>query len=341
MQAAVEFANVAERRQAVLDSMAEAIAASLETGSQLGDDMLPLLLRDMLLEESEDASDEALARCIRLRSDLAVALQRAVAERRGVEASLAGGDGSVPIRMAPPVRVEVRGTAGRHIIYDAFTVGSAPECDIQVYGDSTVHPLHCVVCSLPGGIVVADAWSDGCTSVAQHRGEQRQRAAFVLAHGERATVRVGARTTITVGPEASKSALQAPGADKAPAKQDCDDSTTYDPASPAASRASSRAPGPCARRARGRAPGARAGAPAGGARPPRLRGGRIGLMPPLHAELPRNAGATISHGCSIIQVFRLPRAVPPERVASRSVACFVGPRRGGTFKRKGQLLTEV
>jgi len=231
MQAAVEFANVAERRQAVLDSMAEAIAASLETGSQLGDDMLPLLLRDMLLEESEDASDEALARCIRLRSDLADALQRAIAERRGVEASLAGGDGHIPARMAPPVRVEVRGTAGRHIIYDAFTVGSAPECDIQVYGDPAVHPLQCVVCSLLGGIVVADAWSSGCTSVEQHGGGPWQSAAFVLAHGERATIRIGARTTITVGPEASKSALKAPRADRAdeaPAKQECDVSTTYD-----------------------------------------------------------------------------------------------------------------
>ncbi|CAK0828595.1 unnamed protein product [Prorocentrum cordatum] len=113
-----------------------------------------------LLAHSEDESEAAAAACVRLRVRLAAALRDALARWPQAERLLCADaeDGEAPIG-APPVRVEVRGTAGRSLIFDAFTVGSAPECDVQAVGDDTVRPLHCVVLSMPGGVVVADFWS--------------------------------------------------------------------------------------------------------------------------------------------------------------------------------------
>jgi len=115
----------------------------------------------------------------------------------------------------PAVRAEIRGTAGRRVASGSFAVGRAAECEVQAVGDPTVLPVHCIVISVPGGIVVADLWSDAGTTVMQrhnsHLPDARlpspacaPRTPFVVAHGERVTMRIGARTTLTLGPSAKK-----------------------------------------------------------------------------------------------------------------------------------------
>jgi len=92
----------------------------------------------------------------------------------------------------------------------SFAVGSHPHCDVQVV-------------SLPGGIVVVDAWSRGGTERIsdQYDGptppfREGSDGAIALPHGQRATLRVGA-TTIAVGPprpRAPKRGAAAPVASK-------------------------------------------------------------------------------------------------------------------------------
>lgn len=60
---------------------------------------------------------------------------------------------------APPVHVEVRGTAGRTVRGGVLTVGSAPECTVQVCGDPTLLPFQHVAFSLPIGIIVVNVGS--------------------------------------------------------------------------------------------------------------------------------------------------------------------------------------
>eukprot|EP00913_Durusdinium_trenchii_P035403 g33130.t1 len=57
---------------------------------------------------------------------------------------------------AVPLRVEVRGTAGRALLDRSIAVGAKAECDVQVFGDEEVLPLQFLVCSLPCGHIIAD-----------------------------------------------------------------------------------------------------------------------------------------------------------------------------------------
>mmetsp|Transcript_33727 Transcript_33727/g.93153 ORF Transcript_33727/g.93153 Transcript_33727/m.93153 type:complete len:898 (-) Transcript_33727:152-2845(-) len=126
--------------------------------------------------------------------------------------------GSATCATAPKVRIEVRQTAGRCIVDEVFTVGRAPESDVQTSGDCTVSRLQFIVASLPGGIVVADAWSSGGTRVVRRGDATRslptsipsQRSAFLIPHGERVILLIGARTTVSLGPSAREAGKLAP-----------------------------------------------------------------------------------------------------------------------------------
>mmetsp|Transcript_19406 Transcript_19406/g.51845 ORF Transcript_19406/g.51845 Transcript_19406/m.51845 type:complete len:294 (-) Transcript_19406:642-1523(-) len=196
---------------AVLQAVADAIAESLHGGDPLSNDALAEAFREAILAENADAGDEAEARCRALRDHLAEELRRALAAAPETAYLLQQRPGlpSVP----PSVRVEIRGTAGRSVLGNAFAVGNAAECEVQAVGDPTVKPVQCIVVPLPRGIVVADLWSGGGTRITWARsiGEPAspisapaQRAAFIVPHGERVVLRIGARTTITLGPSAKK-----------------------------------------------------------------------------------------------------------------------------------------
>lgn len=195
-----------------LRAAATTIVASLESGEPLLEGAPISKLRNALLAESVDASDAAAARCARLREELTTALWQEIRARPQLTHLLDYGEG-----MVPQVRVEVRGTAGRLVSDEAFCVGSADECDVQAYGDPTVLPLQLLAIAVPGGVIVADFWSGGGTRMTWRNGGRApasplsapaQRAAFVIPHCERVILRIGSRTTITLGPcaeEISKS----------------------------------------------------------------------------------------------------------------------------------------
>eukprot|EP00927_Polykrikos_kofoidii_P040090 TRINITY_DN34328_c0_g1_i1.p1 TRINITY_DN34328_c0_g1~~TRINITY_DN34328_c0_g1_i1.p1 ORF type:complete len:1047 (+),score=155.89 TRINITY_DN34328_c0_g1_i1:48-3188(+) len=228
--------------QSILDCAAEAIAASLVADRQLQLDWSLRQLRDALLAENADVGEAAANRCERLRSGIALAVSKALGAYLKT-AAIQGVTTSVDIdpatstecsgatkkrRLAeaigaatmtdPRVRFEVRQTAGRMMTSDAFTVGRAPECDVQICGDHTVSRLQLVVIPLQGGIVVVDAWSSGGTRVVRRcdpaeslpASVPSQRRAFVVPHGERVIILVGARTTVSLGPPANEAGPLAP-----------------------------------------------------------------------------------------------------------------------------------
>jgi len=143
-----------------------------------------------------------------LRGQIVVALRDVLLQLGGIGPSLATSSGKTLARTG--VRVEVRGSAGRHMTQGAFTVGTAPECDIQVLGDPTVQSLQCLVVPLPGGIIVADAWSNGGTQVTWRwkgsigGGSSNAGSGccgvVIVEHGDRVVLSLGARTTIALGP---------------------------------------------------------------------------------------------------------------------------------------------
>lgn len=181
-------------RTSMLDAVASEIAESLALDRPLQDGEPSRWLYNELLAHSEDESEAEAAECMRLRVDLAAALRAALARWPQAECLLRAGAGETS--SAPPVRAEVRGTAGRSMVFDSFTVGSAPECDVQAFGDDTVRPLHCMVISMPGGVVVAD-FQPGAAEKA-----------LVFLHGERLSLRIGDRTTVGLGPDARRARRQ-------------------------------------------------------------------------------------------------------------------------------------
>mmetsp|Transcript_108302 Transcript_108302/g.306980 ORF Transcript_108302/g.306980 Transcript_108302/m.306980 type:complete len:250 (-) Transcript_108302:6-755(-) len=198
MAAAREAAD--RHRACMLDAVAAEIAESLALGGPLQEGVPSQWLGAEMLAHSEDESEAVAAECVRLRVDLAAALRAALARWPQAAGLLRAGE----TPLAPAVRAEVRGTAGRSIVCDAFTVGSAPECDVQAVGDSTVRPLDCVVVSLPGGVVVADLWSGAAA-----------KKAIVFQHGERITLHIGDRTAVGLGPDARRARKQLPAAAQA------------------------------------------------------------------------------------------------------------------------------
>lgn len=200
--------EVVDERSAVLHAAAEAVAKSLISKGPLKNGALAEALRDILLAENADANEATEARCKELRRAFTAEVQRALSRARapgsGVEWPLYGHIG--------PLRVEVRGTAGRLMRGGtAFTVGRAPECDVQAIGDPTVLPLQCVIVPLPCGILVADLWSAGGPRATWHgtvgeppmptspTSSAAQPAAFIISWAERVTLHLGTRTTVTLG----------------------------------------------------------------------------------------------------------------------------------------------
>mmetsp|Transcript_126142 Transcript_126142/g.362835 ORF Transcript_126142/g.362835 Transcript_126142/m.362835 type:complete len:281 (-) Transcript_126142:142-984(-) len=117
-------------------------------------------------------------------------------------------------RPAPPVRVQVRGTAGRSVFGGAFTVGSGDGCDVQVRGDASVQATQLLVLSLSdargrGLCVVADAWSGGSTQLVA-RGRRGQDLVpclgaslaeiLIVEEGQRVELQIGDATTVTLEP---------------------------------------------------------------------------------------------------------------------------------------------
>jgi hypothetical protein len=180
----------------MLNAVAVEIAESLALDRPLQVGEPSRWLYNELLAHSEDESEAVAAECLRLRVDLAAALRAALARWPQAECLLLAGPSETS--SAPPVRAEVRGTAGRTVIFDSFTIGSAPVCDVQAFGDDTVRPLHCVVISMPGGVVVAD-----------FRPEAAEKA-FVVLHGERLTLHIGDKTTVGLGPDARRARRRFP-----------------------------------------------------------------------------------------------------------------------------------
>lgn len=210
--ARASFAYNPEAHVDVLRIAAEAVAEALAgTSSCLeASDWRLQLLEELFLAESEDASVAAAATCKLLRRNFAEALHRAISARPDMEHLVAGKPRKGSLASGPPVRVEVRGTAGRRIVDATFSVGRSPYCDVEAFGDDTVVPLQCLVVSLPGSIVVVDAWSVESTRVTWRWGSQEkappkslapQSGVFVFEHGERAILRIGAQTTVALGPK--------------------------------------------------------------------------------------------------------------------------------------------
>ncbi|CAE8587436.1 unnamed protein product, partial [Polarella glacialis] len=194
----------------VLRGAAEAVAASLIAARGDGitgplEVVRPLLqLKDVLLAEHADSSKAAAARCGSLRAGFAAALKAALAKQPGGAALLAGD----PVKS---VRVEVRQTAGRSVLSEAFTVGRAAECDVQTSGDVTASRLQFLAVSLPSGIAIIDGWSSSGTRIVRRSGSNpdfsawpsslpTRRSVLLVPHGERVTLLTGAKTTVTLGP---------------------------------------------------------------------------------------------------------------------------------------------
>mmetsp|Transcript_101468 Transcript_101468/g.326082 ORF Transcript_101468/g.326082 Transcript_101468/m.326082 type:complete len:301 (+) Transcript_101468:45-947(+) len=203
--------------KAVASELAEVLSSRDEAPPRSA--ALAEALRRALLANNADAGGEAAERCQALREVLASEVRKAI-HAAAVPATLRllrQGRG-LPWPL-PPVRVEIRNTAGRAVKGSAFCIGSAPECEVQLAGDEAVQPVHCLVVPLPGGIVVVDLGSDEGSRMSWHRSPlavefaaaspsappERHSGAFAVAYGERTLLRFGARTTVTVGPSVTKS----------------------------------------------------------------------------------------------------------------------------------------
>lgn len=189
-----------EGKAPVLKSAADAVALSAATGEAFQVTKQLTQLKEVLLAEHPDASNAARERCLRLRSGLATALRAALVQHPTGRRLL---EGPSP----PKVRIEVRHTAGRMLSEEVFTVGRAAECDVQTTGDPTCSRLQLLVISLPGGLCIADAWSNSGTRVVRREAQEtleasvpQHRKAFLLPHGERVTLMTGAKTTVSFGP---------------------------------------------------------------------------------------------------------------------------------------------
>eukprot|EP00437_Effrenium_voratum_P016872 CAMPEP_0181446526 /NCGR_PEP_ID=MMETSP1110-20121109/26150_1 /TAXON_ID=174948 /ORGANISM="Symbiodinium sp., Strain CCMP421" /LENGTH=279 /DNA_ID=CAMNT_0023570607 /DNA_START=39 /DNA_END=878 /DNA_ORIENTATION=- len=189
-----------EEAMPTLHAAAQAVAESLH-GSPLKDTRLAQQLQNVLLAESPDASKEAQARCRAIREAFAQELHLALLQRGA----------PTEVGQPQPLRVEVRGTAGRVLLDRALAVGSQAECDVQVFGDEAVLPLQFVVVVLPFCTVVADFWS-GETRATWRMSVKNpgmgvsapQGATFTIAPEERVVFQVGANSTVALGPSVEK-----------------------------------------------------------------------------------------------------------------------------------------
>lgn len=188
----------------MLKCACDAIAAALLDGVPVHQDNSIRLLCEKFLEDDGDQSDEAAARAKSLRCEFATALRKTLIER-GIEAYKRSDQGEhVEENCFPPVRIEVRETAGRYLLGGSFSVGSASECDVQLYGDENILAVHCIAVAMPGGLILIDT-SSGSKTVMSHRSSMRPLSqptcgVSVVSGDERVTYSLSAHTTITVGP---------------------------------------------------------------------------------------------------------------------------------------------
>lgn len=176
------------------------VAASLLDGSDLEASNAAALIQEALLAEGRALLQSQVDKV------LSTALHCALVGAMAAFSALPAGQAGLQ-ELAPRVHVEVRGTAGQDVLGGVFTVGSAPECSVQVFGDPTVLPLQCVVFSLAAGIVVVDAWSQGCTQPIA-RGRRGQGcipvlaaacdAALLVLPDEKVVLQLGRKTTIAL-----------------------------------------------------------------------------------------------------------------------------------------------
>lgn len=208
-----------EELRPILRAVAEAVADSLASGMPPPQNpTLASALQYALIAESVDAGKAAEARYYAVRRAFSEEVRCAVKASPEASEHCAGAvcqEQSSKPRALRPIRVEVRGTAGRAMLADSFAVGSEPECDVEVFGDCSVLPLQFVVVSLPSCILVVDFWSGGRTRltwrasadepgapVISHSSEQQ--AVFVVAHGARAILQISDSATVTLGPSMKK-----------------------------------------------------------------------------------------------------------------------------------------
>jgi len=195
-----------------LGVFAQEVATSLATRSDLQEGSQPATLLAAALLAEGQARLAALdhTRCPSTASSaFRAAMQRAILGTSVASLQVGGGSRDA----APAVHVHVRG--------GIFTVGNAPECDIQIAGDASVLPCQLVVLALPGGAVVMDAWSaNGTEVIARGRdGKEPVRVlgrvcsgAFVVEMSERLVLQVGDRSSISLETLEEVSALSDAGA---------------------------------------------------------------------------------------------------------------------------------
>lgn len=188
-----------------VQAFAGEVAASLMNGTALQESKASMLFREAALAwgRAPRCGDSA----TKLRRAFVGALLAGVAAQPALAKQLQGEDGLQ--ESVPPSRIKVRGTAGRIVLEDILTVGSAHECTVQIGGDPTVLALQCVVVAMPGGTVLVDAWSGGSTIVVARGGPDRAPApvmgpvcdaALLVGLEEEVVVQLGERTKISLEP---------------------------------------------------------------------------------------------------------------------------------------------
>lgn len=103
---------------------------------------------------------------------------------------------------------------------DVFSVGRLDICDVTVprSNGEDVSRIHCWIFNLSGGIVVVDGWSLAGTSLVDREGNDKdypkslphQRQAFIIPHGEAATLLIGRSMKVTLNPKLCVVCLERP-----------------------------------------------------------------------------------------------------------------------------------
>mmetsp|Transcript_5049 Transcript_5049/g.14890 ORF Transcript_5049/g.14890 Transcript_5049/m.14890 type:complete len:286 (+) Transcript_5049:41-898(+) len=196
--------------QAAVTAFARELALSLAAGADMTSTVAAATCRDVLAAEGFDMMrSEGVAATAPLRVALVAAAREATEALPLAATRLVSGRKSDEDAVA--VKVEVRGNAGRQM-RGAFTIGSSHGCDVQVGGDPTVEHTQLLVVPMPGGAIVADAWSGGGSGIVARGREGRAPVpvlgpvldgAFVVEPGETVEVEIGSRTTVTIAVQAA------------------------------------------------------------------------------------------------------------------------------------------
>lgn len=104
---------------------------------------------------------------------------------------------------------------------EVFSVGRLDLCDVTVPASTKandVSRIHCWIFNLSGGIVVVDGWSLAGTSLIDREGNDKEypkslpneRQAFIIPHGEAATLLIGKSVKVTLNPKLCVVCLERP-----------------------------------------------------------------------------------------------------------------------------------